>query len=188
MKIVAVIGSPRPGGNTEYLVDQALAEIAAQGIDTEKILLGRYRITPCQGHDDCASLAACRLKDDAPGIIERFRLADGIILGTPVYYYNMSAQMKAFIDRNYFLYTHDIELKAACAGLIAVAGSYGTDQTLRALSRFLSLSAEGGKERILTLAGHAHTIGEIRTNTVLAEEARQLGKRMAEIVKATVCG
>ena len=182
MKIVAIVGSPRPNGNTSYLVDQALQEAATHGCETEKIMLSQYRINPCLGHEDCAKFSACKQKDDAPGILDKFRLADGIILATPVYFYNMSAQMKAFVDRYYFLYTHDILLKARCAGFIVIAGSDGVDQTARALRRFLKLASDSPDSSILTLTGFATKPDAVRKNPALVEEARDLGKRMVEMI------
>ncbi|MDD5127594.1 MAG: flavodoxin family protein [Dehalococcoidales bacterium] len=179
MKVVAVVGSPRLKGNTSYLTDVALQEIQNQGIETEKIMLCRYRVNPCSGHDDCDTLAECRQKDDAPAIIEKFRLADGLILATPVYYFNMTAQMKAFVDRNYFLYTHDIPLKATCAGLIVIGGSEGMDQTVRALRRFLKLSVDTPEQRLVTLTGCANGMGEVQKDAALVEQARQMGRRLA---------
>lgn len=55
MRLLAIIGSPRPDGNTSYLVEQALAEAAGRGAQTGKIMLSQYRVNPCLGHDDCAS-------------------------------------------------------------------------------------------------------------------------------------
>ena len=185
MKIVAIVGSPRPGGNTSYLVDQALQEAATHGVETEKIILTQYRVNPCQGHEDCASFSACRQDDDAPWILDKFSTADGLILGSPVYYYNMTAQMKAFVDRNYFLYTHEISLGAFCAGLIVVGGGAGVEHTVSALERFLKLSADIPGDRILTLTGYASQPGEIRNNSALVEQARNLGGRMAEILAST---
>ena len=182
MKIVAIVGSPRPAGNTSYLVDQALQEAATHGCETEKIMLSQYRVNPCLGHEDCSTLSACKQKDDAPGILEKFSCADGVILATPVYYYNMSAQMKAFVDRHYFLYTHDIPLKAVCAGFIVIAGSDGIDQTARALRRFLKLASDIPDSRTLTLTGCATKPGEVRNNPALVEEARNLGRQLAEMI------
>lgn len=180
MKIIAIIGSPRPTGNTNYLVDQALQKIATHGFEIEKIILSQYRVAPCLGHEDCASFPSCKQNDDAPWILDKFASADGIILGSPVYYYNMSAQMKAFIDRNYFLYRHGITLKALCAGLIVVAGSVGTDQTVRALRRFVKASTDIADDKILTVSGRAHQLGEAKNNLTLVEEARDLGERMVK--------
>jgi len=177
MKIVAIVGSPRPAGNTSYLVDQALAEAAKAGIETEKIILSKYVVNPCQGHDNCASLPACLQKDDAPWILERFRQADGVILATPVYYYNMTAQMKAFVDRNYFLYMHDLALAAKVGGIIIVAGGDGIAQTDRALRRFLAFYI--GNDRITMVSGLASRLGDMKENTSAIEAARELGRQMA---------
>jgi multimeric flavodoxin WrbA len=182
MKVMAIVGSPRTNGNTNFLVDQALEEIAAHGLETEKIVLSEHKVNPCQGHQNCSSFPACKQEDDAPWILDRFSRAEGIILGSPVYYYNMTAQMKAFIDRNYFLYRHGIPLSARCAGLIVVAGGAGMDQTVRALRRFVKLSADLPDDKIVTLIGLASRPGDIKDNLPAVEEARTLGRRMAEIL------
>ena len=65
MKIVAIVGSPRLKGNTNYLVDQAFKKASKLGADTEKIVLSQYEVNPCLGHDDCASFECCLQKDDS---------------------------------------------------------------------------------------------------------------------------
>jgi len=182
MKILAIVGSPRPKGNTSYLVDQALKQAAARGLETEKIILTKYRVNPCDGHENCASFSACKHDDDVPMILDKFINADGIILGSPVYYYNMTAQMKAFVDRNYFLYTHGISKKMFCAGLIVVGAGAGLEHAVRALRRFVKLSADIPDDRIVTLTGYAGKPGEVKSNSALIEEAQKLGARMADIL------
>jgi len=182
MKIVAIVGSPRLQGNTNYLVDCALEEANKQGIDTEKIVLGEHDVRPCQGHDNCASLDACLQKDDAPEILEKFRNADGVILATPVYYYNVSAQMKAFIDRNYFIYKHEQEYKARAAGLIVVAEQEGIEDTLHTLKQFADEFRNVG-DRLFVASGYASRPWDARGNSSLVEEAADLGRKMAESLK-----
>ncbi|MFC1989503.1 flavodoxin family protein [Chloroflexota bacterium] len=183
MKILAIVGSPRPKGNTNYLVDQALEEAAKYGIQVEKIILSQYKVNPCLGHDDCASFESCTQKDDAGWILDRFREADGVILATPVHWYNVSAQMKAFIDRNYFPYKHDLKYKARVAGIIVVAEMEGIEDTLHTLNQFIDWSfnlQEGGK---FIASGYSHKLGEVKDNLTLIEESRKLGKQMAESLK-----
>ncbi len=182
MKIIAIVGSPRPTGNTNFLVDQALQEAAANGCETEKIVLSQHKVNPCLGHDNCASLSVCNQDDDARWILDRYSQADGIILGTPVYFYNMSAQMKTFIDRSFFLYTHKIPLQAKCAGLVIVAGTVGIDITVRALRRCFKLSDGNSDDRVMTVSGYATKLGRIKNDQALVEEAQKLGRRMAEII------
>jgi len=182
MKILGIVGSPRSAGNTSYLVGEALEEAERHGFETEKIMLGECRVGPCLGHENCGSFPSCRQDDDAPWILEKFRDAEGIILGSPVYYYGITAQMKAFVDRNYFLFRHGIPLKARCAGLVVVAGGGGIDHTVRALRRFVKLATSMPDERIVTLTAYASRPGEVKGDLSAVEDARKLGTRMAEIL------
>src|SRR4030043_2362559 len=142
MKVVAIVGSPHSKGNNSYLVDEALKEISSQGIDTEKIMLGECVVNPCLGHEKCGTFTVCKIRDDAPGIIAKYNKADGVILATPVYFFDVSAQMKAFIDRNFFTFTHEGKKKAKYAGLIAIGGGGGADETIATLKRFAGLPEE----------------------------------------------
>ena len=86
LKLLAIVGSPRLKGNTNYLVDQALREATKLGGQTEKLVLSEYEVNPCLGHDDCASFDSCLQQDDMGWILDKFCEADGVILATPVYY------------------------------------------------------------------------------------------------------
>ena len=179
---MAIVGSPRLEGNTNYLVDQALEEAAKVGAQTEKIILSQYQVNPCLGHDDCISFDSCQQTDDTSWILDRFCEADGVILATPVYYYNVSAQMKAFIDRNYFLYKHNQKYKARVAGIIIVAEQMGIEDTLHTLRQFTDeFSIE--KNKIFITCGYANRIGDAKNNRHLVGEARKLGRQMAECLK-----
>ena len=183
MKILAIVGSPRLKGNTNYLVDQALEEAARLGADTEKIVLSRHRVNPCLGHDRCASYDTCRQKDDAGWILDRLCEADGVILATPVYYYDVTAQMKAFIDRNYFLYTHKRKCRAKAVGITVVAEIEGIEDALRTLRNYLGEPFDVKKDNIFIATGYANKLGDAEKNLSLVEEARKLGRQMAESLK-----
>lgn len=183
MKIVAIVGSPRPKGNTSILVDEALEEAAAHGCEVEKIMLCQYKIEGCRGHDRCSTYEKCKTEDDIPMILDKFSKADGTILATPVYYYNMTAQMKTFVDRNYFLYTHGIRLKSKCMGLIVVAGGSGDDITIRALRRCFRVQGGNTPENWLEVTGYASGLGAVKNNQSLMAQAREMGKKIAEKLK-----
>jgi multimeric flavodoxin WrbA len=184
LNILGLVGSPRSGGNTDFLVDQALAEAVKWGAHTEKIVLSQYKVNPCLGHDDCASFDLCVQRDDTPWILDKFCKADGVILATPVYYYNVSAQLKAFMDRNYFLYTHNHKSQARVVGMIVVAEVEGIEDALHALKRFINESFDVAKDRILEVHGYASRQGEVRNNAPLLQQARELGRQMVESLKA----
>jgi len=183
LKILAIVGSPRLKGNTSYLVEQALGEAAKMGAGTEKIVLSQYEVNPCLGHEDCASLDSCLQKDDTGWILDRFCKADGVILATPVYYYNVSAQMKAFIDRNYFLYKKDRRSQARAVGIIVVAEMEGIEDTLYTLKQFVDWSFDAEDNRRFIVCGYASRLGDAKNNLTLVEEARKLGRQMVESLR-----
>jgi len=183
MKVIALVGSPRLGGNTDFLVDQALGEAAKLGAQTEKIMLSEFEVAPCLGHDDCGSFESCIQKDDTSWILEKFCEADGVILATPVYYYNVTAQMKAFMDRNYFLYMHNRKSQAKAVGIIVVAQSEGIEDTVHTLKRYINESFRVPKDRICELHGYAYELGEAKNNTELVERAQEFGKRIDESLR-----
>ncbi len=176
--VVAIIGSPHKDGNCSYLVDIVLKELEAQGIATEKISLAECAIAPCQGHDKCGEFKVCKIKDDAPAVIKKYNEADGVILASPVYFYDVTAQMKAFIDRNFFTFTHGGKAKAKCAGLIAIGGGGGADETVNTLQAFTHLPAT----KTVVLKGYTGQ-GAAKDKPALVKAAREMGKEMAAKLK-----
>lgn len=138
--VVAVVGSPRARGNTSLLVDAALAELERRGARVHKVLLAERVVGPCLGHEECARFKVCPQHDDAEAVLDLVYEADGLLLAGPVYYENVTAQLKAFMDRNVFRYAHDQWLPARAVGLLAVTAETGLDDALDAMRRYVSLS------------------------------------------------
>ena len=183
MKILAVCGSPRLRGNTSYLVGEALKAASAEGIETEKISLNRYKVGPCLACKNCAELAVCAVKDDGALVLEKLLAADGIILATPVYFYNVSAQLKALIDRCHFFYSHNLKPKAKTLGFIVIAGEFGVEDTLHALYGFSEITFGLPKKAVFSVGGIALEADEVKNSRALVEQARLLGQKMANILK-----
>jgi multimeric flavodoxin WrbA len=102
MKAVAINGSPRKGGNTEILLKQVLAPLAAAGWETEFVQLGGERIRGCQACYQCFELKNCQCSqkhDFFNPCFAKMLEADAIILGSPTYFTDVSAEMKALLDR-----------------------------------------------------------------------------------------
>jgi multimeric flavodoxin WrbA len=112
-------------------------------------------------------------------ILDKFYTADGVILATPVYYYNVTSQMKAFMDRNYYSYTRGMIPRARTAGLIVVAESTGIEETVHTLNRFIGASFNIQPDSKFTVTGHANRIGDAEKNLELVEQAREMGRQMA---------
>jgi len=103
MKAIAINGSPRKGGNTEILLKQALAPLAAAGWETEFIQLGGHPIRGCQACYRCFDLKNSRCSQQDEFFNQCFAkmiAADAILLGSPTYFSDVSAEMKALLDRS----------------------------------------------------------------------------------------
>lgn len=104
--VLILSSSPRKGGNSDTLCDEFLRGCREAGHDAEKIALRDKTIHYCKGCSLCSRDGKpCPQQDDAADIIRRMIAADVIVMGTPVYFYTMSAQMKTLIDRCCGLYT-----------------------------------------------------------------------------------
>jgi multimeric flavodoxin WrbA len=102
MKVIAFNGSPRKDGNTARLIGMVLGEIEKEGIDTEVYQLGGKKIKGCMACYKCAENLdrRCSVTDDVlNACVEKMIGADGIILGSPTYFTDVSTEMKALIDR-----------------------------------------------------------------------------------------
>lgn len=112
MKVVAFNGSPRANGNTALLIDAVLEELRKEGIETERIQVGGRKIHGCTACGKCFENRDrhCVIKGDIlNGLADKMVAADGIIIGSPTYFANVSSETKALIDR---------------AGMVAIANGH----------------------------------------------------------------
>ena len=99
VNVLGILGSPRRGGNTEILLDQALAGARSQGAETEKLILNELNITPCQSCDKCMETGECATHDDMSLVYPKLGAADCLILASPIFFCSLTAQAKLMIDR-----------------------------------------------------------------------------------------
>ena len=100
MKILALIGSPRRGSNTDTLVEHILRGSETRGHTSEKLYLYDYKISPCLDCRNCKrGNYVCTVKDGMQEIYPKMEAADLIIFGTPLYWYGPTGKMKLLIDR-----------------------------------------------------------------------------------------
>ncbi len=99
MRILAIAGSPRRGGNTDLLLEQAIAGANSVGAELERIVLSRLKIAPCIECNRCFKTGRCAVQDDFQQLYDKVLEADAIMLASPIFFMNVSGQTKAFIDR-----------------------------------------------------------------------------------------
>jgi multimeric flavodoxin WrbA len=114
MKIVAVLGSPRPKGNSALMAEAFLTAAREQGADTEVYLLNQMNIHGCQGCGKCKTDSEiCVVDDDLKQVYDSIRGADILVLASPVYFGDLSGQLKCFWDRTYALINPDFSTRLA---------------------------------------------------------------------------
>lgn len=99
MKILGLDASPRDNGNTEKLVHAILEGAASNGMETRFYKLARMKISPCDGCIVCREKGVCGINDDMQILYDEIQSADVMVLGSPVYMWQLSAQAKTFLDR-----------------------------------------------------------------------------------------
>jgi multimeric flavodoxin WrbA len=99
MKVLGIMGSPRRQGNTEILLDKALAGAKEAGAEVEKVVISQLKISPCLEIYDCLKDGNCAIKDDMQWLYEKLLEADHIIFASPIFFYSITSQAKAIVDR-----------------------------------------------------------------------------------------
>ena len=184
-KVVIVKGSPRRNGNSAILVDQVAAGAESVGAEVDVFYLHGMDIQPCDACEVCrASMEdECIVEDDMQNIYPKLRQADALVIASPVYWFNVSAQIKLFIDRCYALGGGDPSRHALAGKQIGIVMTYGDSDpfnsgAVNALRTFQDAYNYIGAEIVGMVYGSADSAGEIRQNDRLMAEAKELGVKI----------
>ncbi len=172
MTIIYVSGSPRKGSNTDYLLNLLMDQTGG-----EFFKLTDYHVEPCKSCWACRKTGSCVLQDDMSSIIiPKLLAADAIVLGTPVYFSNVTAQLKAFIDRTWSIRK---QLTNKVGAAVVVGRRYGAEGAITAINAFFlkheMIVANRG------ISGIAFDRQEIADDAESVEAASRLGKRIIEL-------
>ncbi len=195
MKIMCVVGSRRKKGNTSILTQEVLKPFEAQGVETELIFLGDYDIAGCSGCEGCRDSYKCLINDDMQKLYPALIKADALILGSPTYFYNISADMKAFIDRCYCLEVFDESDRSVWMGISeALGGKYAAviavceqdneeDMGFTVEAMVKPLEALGYRIVSVVKALHAFAEGDVSKNDRAMKEAEQAGEKLLKTLR-----
>ena len=187
MKVIAFNGSARKDGNTALLIKAVLEEMKHEGIETEMVQMAGQKIRGCTACYQCRKNKdrRCSVTDDAVNdYIAKMLEADGIILGSPVYFTDVTAEMKALIDRAGFVARgndHMFKRKVGAA-VVAVrrAGSIHTFDTLNHFFLISQMIIPGSSYWNLGIGGK---IGDVQSDDEGMQTMRHLGQNMAWLLK-----
>jgi len=172
-KVLGVVGSPRKGANTDTLVEQVLKGAMEEGAKTEKLFLGEMDIKPCMACDACQDTGECLINDDFASTLEKMKQSAVWVLGTPVYWWGPTAQMKAFIDRWYGVDRSIFRDKKIALVVPSGGGSYYARQTVEILESIIPYL---GMRHIATLQSGTSGRDSSKQNRTLMDKALNIGR------------
>jgi len=188
MKVLGLFGSPRRGGNTDLLLEEALKGAGAEGAEVERLYLSDLNIMPCRECLQCFNNGNCIILDDMQKIYPKLLAADIIILASPIFFYGVTAWAKALIDRCQTLWSRKYILKDESLGreakrrmgfLISVGGTKGQKvfegAILTAKYFFDVLNAEYVGELVFR---QVDAKGEILKHPEALQQAFEAGRRL----------
>ena len=188
MKVLAVNGSARKDGNTALLIGTVFEELNKEGIETEMIQLAGGVIEPCKACWACGGKKSCVYEKDLfQEIYEKMLRADGILLGSPVYTANISANMQAFLERASVVTDMNRSenlLRHKAGAAVAAARRGGALSTLDAMNHFFMLQDMFIVGSSYWPMAYGRMPGEVSEDQEGMETMRSLGRNMAYLLKA----
>ena len=177
-KVVALQGSPRKNGNTELLMQQVVQEAEKLGAKTEVFYLNGLNMKGCQACFACKTNPLCVMKDDASKILEAIAAADAVILATPVYMWDMTAQLKLLVDRLFCFLNPNYSSKLSPGKKVLWTITQGNPDEKGFMAAFEKhgkmLQFLGFGQNQFLLAGGLRTPGEISARAEVLQKARDL--------------
>lgn len=116
IKVLGIFGSPRKGGNTDLLLEEALTGAEKEGAEVERLRVADFHITPCTECLQCLQKGSCVIQDDMQKIYPKLLESDIIILASPIFFYGVTAWAKALVDRTQALWARKYVLKDPSLG------------------------------------------------------------------------
>ena len=185
-KILIVLGSPRKRGNNATLAATVAQGAIDSGAAVESVYLNGLNIKPCQGCEKCQqeSFIGCAIEDEMNQLYSKLQEADSVVVASPVYWFNISAQTKIFIDRLYAVGVRQKNIfKGKNFAIILtfadpdpfVSGAVNALRSFQDICRYLGANIEG------MVYGSASGAGEIKEKQDVMEKAVLLGQHLATI-------
>ncbi len=186
MKVLGISGSPRKGGNTDYLVQLALEVLAEKGFETEFVSLADRPIKPCIACERCKTAEEPRCMQEDPafdGMIEKFIESDGMLIGSPVYFGSATPQTMSLLDRvGYVSRMHSNFLRHKVGAAIVVARRAGQNFTFAQINYFFLLSEMVVPGSTYWNCAFGRHIGEAKNDREGVETVRRLAENMAWVL------
>ena len=182
MKVLLINGSPKVKGNTAFALDQMADVFAAEGIETEIIQVGSRDIRGCIGCGKCHQAGKCVFDDLVNEVAVKLAEADGMVVGSPVYYASPNGTLISFLDRLFYSKSCDLRMKVGASVVVARRG--GCTAAMDVLNKYFTISQMPLASSCYWNMIHGSKPGEAAQDPEGIRTMRTLAKNMAFLMKA----
>ncbi len=186
MKVLLINGSPRKSGNTAYALGQMAEVFTREGVDAEIVQVGNQAIRGCIACGSCGKNGKCVFDDAVNQAAGKFQEADGLVLGSPVYYASANATLIAFLDRLFRSTSFDKRMKVGASVVVARRG--GCSATFDELNKYFTISGMPVASSHYWNSIHGAAPGEAARDPEGVATVRNLAKNMVFLMKSIELG
>lgn len=186
MKVLMINGSPREGGNTAAALAEMEKVLLEEGIEVETVQVGREPVRGCVACYGCGKLGKCVYDDMVNELAPKFAEADGLVVGSPVYYASANATLSALLDRLFMSSKFDKTVKVGAA--VAVARRGGITATFDQLNKYFFISGMPVASGQYWNGVHGRVPGEAVQDLEGMQQMRTLARNMAFLMKSIALG
>ncbi len=187
MKVLLLNGSPRVNGNTHLSLLEIEKVLNSEGIETELIQVGNKAVRGCMACGGCRKIGKCVFNDGVNELVEKFDKADGLIVGSPVYYASANATLIAVLDRM-FQSSGWMDKTMKVGACVAVARRGGTTATFDELNKYFTISGMPVASGQYWNGVHGGAVGEAEKDEEGMQQMRTLAKNFAFLLKSIALG
>ena len=186
MKVLIINGSPNAKGCTYTALSEVEKKLQEQGIETEILHVGNKDIRGCIGCRKCKTTGKCVFDDLVNETAPKLAQADGILIGSPVYYASANGTLVSFLDRLFYSFAEDKSMKVGAAVVSARRG--GCSATFDVINKYFAISGMPIASSQYWNSVHGNTPDDVLKDEEGLQTMRTLGKNMAFLIKSISLG
>lgn len=187
MKVLLINGSPKTNGNTAFALNQMADVFHAEGIETEIIQVGSQLIRGCTGCGSCYKLGRCVFDDVVNETATKLQNADGLVLGSPVYYASPNGTLLSFLDRLFYS-SGSIDKRMKVGASVVVARRGGCTASMDVLNKYFTISQMPVASSTYWNIIHGAKPGEAAQDGEGIRTVRNLAKNMVFLMRSVAMG
>lgn len=184
MKVLVVNGSPHLNGCTDRGLREVEETLKANGVEVERVNIGTMDIRGCIGCNFCRANGRCVFNDAVNETAPKLAEADGLLVGSPVYYAGCNGQLLAFLDRLFYSTSGSIDKAMKVGAGVISSRRAGSTSAFDEINKYFTISAMPVVSSTYWNEVHGFTAEDVESDLEGLQTMRNLGKNMAFMIKA----